>query len=67
VLRNIPQPVNTGRFETNIGINPPGNRLVDDYTLLLLQQRDEPLLSGNKIVDQTGFVVKEISDSGLFG
>jgi hypothetical protein len=42
MLRNIPNPFHAARLELGVGIEPPGDGLIDEVLLLFLEQFDQP-------------------------
>ena len=54
--RNLTKPGNPALAHGNIGIQPFGDRPVDDCGFFLLQQLDEPPLLRDEIVDLLGFL-----------
>ena len=64
---HLPQPLDAGGLEADVGIEPTGNGAVDDGLLLLLQQADEPLLGADVAADAPVGVVEIADDGGLFG
>ena len=66
VLWHVPQPLHPRVLEPDVGIQAPGDGLVDQCLPLLLQQGDEPLLAGDVALDLLVGVVEEPDDGGLF-
>ena len=67
MLRHIPQPIDAGGLEANVGVEAAGDGAVDDGLLLLLQQLDQLLLGADVPPNLPVRVVEEANDGGLFG
>ena len=49
MLRHISQPLHARELEPDVGVQAPGDCLVDQSLSLLFQQGDEPLLASDVI------------------
>ena len=67
MLRHIPQPRHSRRLEPHVRIKATRHRLLDDGLLLLVEQRDQPLLGAYIAADAAVGVVEVTDDGGLFG
>ena len=67
MLRHVPQPLDAGGLETNVGVEAAGDGPVDDGLLLLLQQRNELPLGADVAPDAPVHVVQVADDGGLLG
>ena len=66
MLRHIPKPLNPGRFERHIWVQPPRHGPVNDGLLLLVQQFNEPPLGFEEAVDAEVQVADEADNGFLF-
>ena len=69
---HIPQPLDTGRLVGRVelagaDVDPARDGLVDDGLLLLLQQRDQLLLSAAVAPNAPVGMIEETDHGGLFG
>ena len=67
MLRHVPKPLHTGGLEADVGVEAPGDSMVDDSLLLLLQQSNELLLGGDVTTDASVHVVQIANDGSLLG
>ena len=66
MLWYISQPLHARGLQFHVGVQAPGDGLVDQCLPLLSQEGDEPLLAGDIPLDLRVGVVEEPDDGGLF-
>ena len=66
VFRHVAQPLHAGGLQLHVGVEAPGDGLLDDGLPFLVQQGDEPLLGAHVGPDALVGVVQVPDDGGLF-
>ncbi|MNL49759.1 hypothetical protein D3C87_1727170 [compost metagenome] len=59
MLRHLAEPLDSGLFQRDIGVETLGNGVGDHRLPLLFQQFDQPLLLGNQPINPGGFIIEK--------
>jgi urease beta subunit len=62
MLRNLADPGDAGVFHGGIGVQPFGDRLVDQGSAFFFEELDEALFFGDQGVYGGGFAIEEVCD-----